>query len=235
VAVVSVQRPSTTAGHAAVVAGSVRKFASPLDIDPATLSLKEQRRLNRVRLSQTQVLDVAERLFGDNGYQQTSLEQVAVGSEFSVGAVHKMFNGKSGLLSAVMARRYDEMRVEILEILSEARPGLDEVLAICGYYADYYETHPSVARLHLRVYATGVEPSADFAEFRQSAADGNQILVRAIKRGQREGAIRDGAPLWLATVVQALTSFDRSLRLEAVPPATKDELLSVVRNAIAKD
>ncbi|MCW2524780.1 MAG: transcriptional regulator, TetR family [Frankiales bacterium] len=227
------ERPSSTAGHAAVVAGSVRKFASPLDVDPETLSLKEQRRLNRVRMSQTQVLDVAERLFGDNGYQQTSLEQVAVGSEFSVGAVHKMFSGKSGLLSAVMARRYDEMREDILEILAEPRPGLEEVLAICGYYLDYYAAHPSVGRLHLRVYATGVEPSADFAEFRQSADDGNQLFIRAIKRGQREGTIREGRPLWVATVVQALTSFDRSLRYEAEPLATKAELLSVVRNAIA--
>lgn len=229
----SAEGRSDVARRASIVAGSARKFASPLDIEPGTLTLKEQRRLNRMRVNQTQVLDVAERLFGDNGYRQTTLEQVALGSEFSVAAVHKMFKGKGGLLSAVMARRYDEMRLDILNILAEALPGLDELLAVCGYFVDYYQAHPSIGRLHLQVYATGMEPSPDFAEFRQNATDGHHILAQAIRRGQRDGVIRQGPPRWLAAVVHASCNFDRILRLRSDPPASKDELLSFIRDAIS--
>jgi AcrR family transcriptional regulator len=204
------------------------------DLDAQPLSLREQRRLNRRSMSEQHVLDVAERLFGDSGYQSTSLEQIALGSEFSVGAVHKMFNGKTGLLSAVMARRYTEMRNDILEILANSLPGLDEVLAVCAYYVDYYVAHPSISRLHLRVYGTGIEPSPDFEQYRRAAADGDNLLVGAIKRGQREGTIRAGRPLWIANLVQGLSNFDRSLRLEPNPPATKEEFLNLVRDAIAQ-
>jgi AcrR family transcriptional regulator len=206
----------------------------PEGLEPQPLSLREQRRLNRRSMSEQHVLDVAERLFGDSGYQSTSLEQIALGSEFSVGAVHKMFNGKTGLLSAVMSRRYTEMRADLLGVLAQSLPGLDEVLAICAYYVDYYVAHPSVARLHLRVYGTGIEPSPDFEQYRRAAADGDNLFVGAIKRGQREGTIRDGRPAWIATIIQGLSNFDRSLRLEPSPPATKEEFLSLVRNAIVR-
>jgi AcrR family transcriptional regulator len=185
-------------------------------------------------MNQEQVLDVAERLFGDIGYQTTSLEQIAHGSDFSVGSVHKMFNGKSGLLSAVITRRYNEMRTEIMQIQDRSLPGLDAVLALCAFYLDYYEAHPAVARLHRRVYAAGIEPSPDFAEYRQTAADGNQLFVGPIKAGQREGTIREGRPLWLATIVQGLISFDQSVRYSDDSPASKEAFLSVVRDAISR-
>jgi hypothetical protein len=133
----------------------------------------------------------------------------------------------------VMARRYREMRADIRMILEQSLGGLDEVLAISAYYVDYYVAHPAVGRLHLRVYGTGIEPSPDFDQYRRASADGYRLYVGAVIRGQREGTIREGRPIWLANVVQGLVNFDRTLRLDVEPPASKDELLSVVRNAIS--
>src|ERR1700710_357743 len=96
------------APKAAGVAPSPRRAKSLVPTAAAAGSLREQRRLNRVRMSREHVLDVAEQLFGDNGYQATSLEQVAAGSEFSVGAVYKIFASKRDLLADVLARRHEE-------------------------------------------------------------------------------------------------------------------------------
>ena len=151
------------------------------DVDAAAevapIGLREQRRLNRLNMSREQVLDVAEQLFGDNGYRTTSLEQVALGSEFSVGAVHKLFNGKKGLLTAVIERRFDEMRSAIIDILTQPSSGLDEVLALCQYYSDYYAEHPSLGRLHLRVYSAGREPNPEFADYAPSTTGGVELPI----------------------------------------------------------
>jgi AcrR family transcriptional regulator len=147
-----------------VAAPSTRRAKSVAPADDAQVSLREQRRLNRVRMSREHVLDVAEQLFGDNGYQATSLEQVAAGSEFSVGAVYKIFASKRDLLADVLARRHEEMRVGVDAILAQGLPGLEELLALSSYYLEYFSQHPSFGRLTLRVYPAGLEPLPDFEE-----------------------------------------------------------------------
>jgi AcrR family transcriptional regulator len=202
--------------------------------DAGSGSLREQRRLNRVRMSREHVLDVAEQLFGDNGYQATSLEQVAAGSEFSVGAVYKIFASKRDLLADVLARRHQEMRVGVDEILATSLPGLDELLALCSYYLHYFSLHPSFGRLTLRVYPAGLEPLPDFEEYSKSMAEGNALFIDAIERGQREGTIREGDTRWLSTLVQGMIMFDHSLRYDNNSnEITIDDLISVVRNAVA--
>lgn len=213
------------------ISPSTARPAGPAEVAP--IGLREQRRLNRLEMSREQVLDVAERLFGDNGYRSTSLEQVALGSEFSVGAVHKLFNGKKGLLTAVIARRFDEMRVSIIDILTQSMSGLDEVLALCQYYTDYYAAHPSLGRLHLRVYSAGMEPNPEFADYAPAARGGLELLAGAIKQGQREGTIRRGRPIWLATIVQGLIHYDHVFSYSRQAPAHRQDLLSLVRSAIA--
>jgi AcrR family transcriptional regulator len=201
---------------------------------PAQRGLKEQRRLNRVRISREQVLDVAEALFGDNGYQATSLEQVAAGSEFSVGAVYKIFASKRELLAAVLHRRHVEMRAMVLEILATKMPGLDEVLGLCAFYFGYFSQHPSFGRLTLRVYPAGLEPLADFEEYGRRGGEGTDLFMKAIQRGQREKTIRPGDARWLATLVQGMIIFDHSLRYEEdAGKISIEDLLDVVRSAVA--
>lgn len=211
-----------------------RRTKPAVQADPTQVSLREQRRLNRVRMSREHVLDVAEQLFGDSGYQATSLEQVAAGSEFSVGAVYKIFASKRDLLADVLARRHVEMRIGVDAILAKGLPGLDELLALCAYYLDYFSLHPSFGRLTLRVYPAGLEPLPDFEEYSRSMAEGNELFINALARGQREGTIREGDTRWLATLVQGMIMFDHSLRYENdANQITIEDLISVVRSAVA--
>jgi AcrR family transcriptional regulator len=179
-----------------------------------------------------QVLDVAEQLFGDNGYHVTTIEEIAAGSELTVGALHTMFEGKAEVLAAVLKRRCVEMRVELQAIRAESRPGLDEVLALSAFYIGYYAALPALGRLHLRAYPSAGERSPELAGYGPSAAATKYLFIEAIERGQREGAIRPGRPLWLAAMVQSLIMFDHSLRYSAEPTATRDDLLSVIRSAV---
>jgi AcrR family transcriptional regulator len=197
--------------------------------------LREQRRRHRAQVSRDHILDVAERLFGDHGYRATSLEEVAAGSEFSVGALYTFFASKKDLLAAVLARRHDEMRAAITELVGQSLPGLDELLCLCSYYLDYFRQHPSFGRLTLRVYPAGLEPIADLAEYVGPPTKGNELFIRAVRRGQQEGTIVGGDPAWLATLVLGMIMFDHSLRYEAsAEQVPTSELLAVIRSAIAE-
>jgi AcrR family transcriptional regulator len=186
-------------------------------------------------MSKAQILDVAEQLFGTYGYQGASLEQVASGSEFSVGAVYKFYPSKRDLLAAVMSRRFDEMRTRIDHIRALDLPGLDELLTLCAYYLEYFREHPAFGRLTLRVYPGGLEQVPDFAEYSADIQQGTQLLVQALGRGQREGTVRAADTTWLATLLLGLIMFDHSMRSEqSVHSVPAETLLELIRSAVAR-
>jgi AcrR family transcriptional regulator len=225
--------PRRAAGTAAGASAVVPAVAGA-EVSSAAAGLREQRRLRRAQMSREHVLNVAERLFGDQGYQATSLEQVAAGSEFSVGAVYKLFASKKELLAAVLTRRHVEMDVAVRDIVAAGLSGLDELLALCSYYLDYFELHPPFGRLTLRVYTLGLESIPDFAEYNDSFREGNELFIAPIRRGQLEGSIRDIDAPWLATQVQGMIMFDNSMRNGPLARQVGiEELLSLVRRAVA--
>jgi AcrR family transcriptional regulator len=66
------------------------------------------------------ILATAERLFGAQGYDGTSLRQVTREAEVNLAAVHYHFGGKLELLKAVVARRADEVNRQRLDALAAA-------------------------------------------------------------------------------------------------------------------
>ncbi|MEO3776723.1 TetR/AcrR family transcriptional regulator [Micromonospora sp. B11E3] len=67
------------------------------------LTRAQQQQRTRQRL-----LDAAETLFAERGIHQTSLEEVAAEAELTKGAIYANFDGKHGLLAAILERRYTD-------------------------------------------------------------------------------------------------------------------------------
>lgn len=77
--------------------------------------------------TQDRILDTAERLFAQQGYDATSLRQVTREADVNLAAVHYHFGSKIDLLRSVFARRVDRINEERLTQLeaSEATAGPD--------------------------------------------------------------------------------------------------------------
>lgn len=75
--------------------------------------------------TKTQILNAAERLFGEHGFGGTSMRALTAAAGVNLAAVNYHFRSKEGLLDALFARRLDPMNRERLAML-------DEVLASAG-------------------------------------------------------------------------------------------------------
>ena len=83
------------------------------------------------------ILDAAEALFADQGFEATSLRQITAAADANLAAVNYHFGSKDGLFGAVFARRItpvNEARMELLDDLetraAPAAPQLEDVLEI---------------------------------------------------------------------------------------------------------
>ena len=81
------------------------------------------------------VLDAAEALFREQSYERTTIEEIAVASEVSIGTIYTYFGSKGGILGALMVPVIDEMRLKGKAVL--ANPPKRPVDAIAALYEAY--------------------------------------------------------------------------------------------------
>lgn len=72
--------------------------------------------------TKTRLLDTAERLFGQKGFEATSLRDITAEAQVNLAAVNYHFQSKDSLLDAVIARRVEPVNQKRLEMLDAAGP-----------------------------------------------------------------------------------------------------------------
>ncbi len=76
--------------------------------------------------TKTRILDAAEQLFMEHGFEATSLRQLTAAAGVNLAAVHYHFGSKEELFQAVLTRRLDPMnqrRIELLEKMKRENAG----------------------------------------------------------------------------------------------------------------
>jgi AcrR family transcriptional regulator len=80
--------------------------------------------------TKSRILDVAEKLFGINGFEATSLRDITAEAQVNLAAVNYHFQSKESLIDAVIARRIEPVNQRRIEMLEAAgpNPSLEQIL-----------------------------------------------------------------------------------------------------------
>ena len=94
----------------------------------------------------SRILDVAENLFAHQGYDGTSLRQIADAAELKEPGIYNHFSGKQGLYEAVLFRALNPMAQALAESLGQAA-GLRDYTDLPSLMTDMLMEHPQMAAL----------------------------------------------------------------------------------------
>jgi len=72
--------------------------------------------------TKTRILDTAEKLFGDKGFDTTSLRDITAEADVNLAAVNYHFQSKDSLIDAIIARRVEPINQKRREMLGAAGP-----------------------------------------------------------------------------------------------------------------
>jgi AcrR family transcriptional regulator len=207
----------------------------PLPVEP--VSPREARRQQRIDLSREQILDTAEQLFGERGYHDTGLKEVAERCEFSVGSLYSFFDGKDALYQAVLSRRSRGQVAQMHRIAEGTAPADERLLEMARLQIDYFRKYPAWGRLTTRVLTPGLPMTAEIPTgFRDGYRAAIELEAGMIAAGQREGVLKAGDPRALARLFSALVSTFHLMDAEVSDePADLgvDEFLTFVTDAFA--
>jgi AcrR family transcriptional regulator len=109
------------------------------------------------------ILDAAEKLFSDAGFDATSIRQIVAAANVNLAAVHYHFHSKEALLDAVVARRagpVNAQRIVLLDAIEAEAAGqpvpVERILvAFLQPVLDAVTDRPHVSRLIARIHAEG--------------------------------------------------------------------------------
>jgi TetR/AcrR family transcriptional regulator len=171
----------------------------------APASRREQRRLQHQDLSRSQLLDAAEEVFGNKGFHETTLKEVAELAEFSVGSVYSFFQNKDDLYLNVFLRRGAEFLPGMEAAVSSAASPLEQLHQLVDFEVGFFRQHKHFARLYLRSSSIAAAPPQQTDEALRANYDrAMDVQAGVIERGQQRSEIREGDPYVLARLFSGL-------------------------------
>jgi AcrR family transcriptional regulator len=164
--------------------------------DTSTALARTRRRDARREQSRTEILEAAERVFGEDGIRDGSLRRIASLSGFSAGALYLFFENKADLLSKTLARRGDEWSAAVGAIVASDAGPLKKLHQVIDFAEAFLTEHPHFRQLlHQVSHGTTIAGHNLAAPHQDDDQDFTAImtgLAGVIESGQKQGDIRPG-------------------------------------------
>ena len=163
---------------------------------------KEQRR--------NDIIDAAERIFFNKGWEIATMDDVAEEAELSKGTLYLYFNSKEDLYLAIHLRGHEILTNLFKEAATEYETGIEKIKAIAKAYHKFYLDYSDYfnSMLYFDSHKMDIDKENSIAVHdNQHGREVIKIVVKAVQTGVKDGTIRpDIDPLKTALFLWAQAS-----------------------------
>jgi len=197
---------------------------------------KQQVREAKQELYRQLVLEAAERIFADKGYERAKMEEIARESGLSPGTVYTVFDGKAEVFRALHEAGDEELLRCGVELARGIQNPLEMLLAGVRGYTGYFLTHPDFLRMHLREgFTWGTEQSGAQSQGRTQAwRQGVEVLTAAVQRCIDAGIFHEGDPGIQARMMIAMQQVQLAYWVEQGMTRPPEEIVEEVETHVRR-
>lgn len=158
---------------------------------------------------QIKIIETAERLFANNGFEGTSVRDIAKESDINVAMVSYYFGSKEKLMEAIFAYRISYTRLTLENILGEkGNTPLQKIDILIDSYIDKMLKNQCFYRL--MIYESSMREIHSISNLVRDAKMKNMEMVKKIiSEGQRTGEFRKNVDIqfMMATMIGTANHF----------------------------
>jgi AcrR family transcriptional regulator len=167
--------------------------------------LQERARQARTDLYRQHILEAAEQVFAERGFDSAKLQDISKLAGVSMGTIYAVFPGKDDLFRAIL----DARGQELLEVARAGADGAADPRAalnrLIEAYIDYFIAHPNFLRMHLRLGTSWVlGPAMSSAGQVQLWSKIHALQAALMRRGIAARVFVKDDPAFLSKVFSAL-------------------------------
>jgi AcrR family transcriptional regulator len=160
------------------------------------MSYIAERRQEEKDRRRTEIVDAAEELYREVGWDAVTMDSVARRARLSRALVYVYFKDKRDLHFAIAVRAMQTLYERFQEASSRNELGLEKVVAIGRAYMAYGQEFPhyfdACARLEMHAPVTEEEGSPQESVSLEIGQRVHAVVEEALAAGQRDGTIRHG-------------------------------------------
>lgn len=152
---------------------------------------------------QLQILEVAVNLFAEQGFDGTSVRDIAKAADVNIAMISYYFGSKEKLMEAIFARHSANVRFQLENLLHDKEMGPFEKMEklIDSYLEKYFSQqcfHKIVVRSQMSNQSNSVKPILHVMK-----KPNQELITKLIQEGQKKGAFKKNidVPLLLATMI----------------------------------
>lgn len=168
-----------------------------------------ERRGEEKERRRAEILDAAQALYLEKGWDALTVDQVARSARLSRALVYVYFRDKEELLFAIGERAMHLLRDRFIEAAARHRLGLDQIEAIGRAYMTYAHEFPHYFDFcsRFQAHSAAMDPGSNEGACIITGDEVLGVVVGAITRGIQDGSVRPdvGQPTLLAVTLWAFT------------------------------
>ena len=171
-----------------------------------------RRRAAQVEAERDLLVVAATTIFGERGYHEAAMREIATQAGFSVGALYQRFDSKDALYCEVVEKHFGAIWGVVGGIPEQHLDFRPRMLALTAAIFEHYVVHRSFLRLYLLHPPTVEEPYQSRITQMQSQERARHALVDALCQGQRDGLIAGAdaeflGSMYVGMINRALTDY----------------------------
>jgi AcrR family transcriptional regulator len=187
---------------------------------------REEARKARNEVYRAHVLEVAEEVFADRGFESAKLQDISERARLSMGTIYAVFASKDELFKAILDDKGVELLRLVREVAAREQPPLAQLQALIEAYIDYFVAHPNFLRMHLRAGTSWVVSPDTNTESRALVwREVHELQAAIFRRGIAAEIFIDDDPAFLARLFSAM---DQVVLADWVAGGMKDSRDSLV-------
>jgi AcrR family transcriptional regulator len=152
---------------------------------------------------QVQIMEIAETLFAEKGFNGTSVRDIAEKAHVNLAMISYYFGSKDKLLEALFSYRGEHLKLKLESIITDKELSVTEKInTLIDHYIDKIMKQQCFSRIMVREQVlnhTGITAQLIFQMKKQN----QELISKLIHEGQRKGEFKRNIdiPLMMATLV----------------------------------
>ncbi|WP_256002862.1 MULTISPECIES: TetR/AcrR family transcriptional regulator [Pedobacter] len=142
-----------------------------------------------IKDKRTRILEAAERLFSELGYEGSSTRLIARESGANMAMINYYFGSKEGVFMEIINKRISDLKEQLERISKGSETGIEKLMKIIDEYAVRTLSNHRFHKMIHRELSLPQRPEM-FGNIKKAMAENYQIIENIINEGISEGSIR---------------------------------------------
>ena len=155
---------------------------------------------------QIQILETAEKLFAENGFDGTSVRQISKAAGINIAMISYYFGSKEKLLEKIFLYRMSDFRMQLESVISTTKPQLEILDDIIALIVKRIHRNRRTHKIINFEYSNATR-NINFENYQTQKKENLKVVTAFVKNGQNQGVFTDNVNISLITTTILGTYF----------------------------